>query len=322
MRTAAAGGPKMNATIKQTKIETPNLSALLSSLKDARRSHADLQKQLASVSADAERHEGEVARARDEVERQFRAAGESGGKVPDQFSEEVRVAKLERQQRVLNARVTVCLEKLSASHASIEALRARIAAEASAFAVQGCQHVVETITEAALILQASICQLEAFTAAFPDLVHTCSIGGSLALWRLVGSHSGERYNPASVSHTGLRDSCGVHTGPIAKWLVPHDVLMEGGAPLVLVAGAGDHLQVGVRSDFFGGEKWKAIGGAGPLHEQLAMFCAEINAAIGTAEPSPAVKRPPAASVHPPVPAKMDAQQEFLMNQLDRAQSKD
>jgi hypothetical protein len=273
--------------MNKTTNEEALLGDLLSSLRQARQSHAGLLSQAHAAEADLARQGAELAQKKYEVERRYRQAAEAGEFPNSDFPEESDVAKLERHNRTLQARVSICSERVAASQAAIDDLQTRAAIAWRDFGVSQFQQLTRKISETALELQGLASQYHALTCALepllmPQVVPVSQSAQGRILrtsrerWALIGG-APEVYE--NLAGSTSRNAPVPHR-PIETWTMAlTDVLPEQSTdvPVLLVAGLGKNLRICIDDSFFGGGDWKAMGDAGCLYERLSQLRTEVGA---------------------------------------------
>ena len=134
-------------------IEAPEIRELITRLRLAGKQHAEIVAEETQAESDANRLDSELGQARAQLEAAERALAVSGG-IPDEaFLEEAQIQRLERQRRVVLARVSARRERVATSRKAIDDLTRQIDSAWLQLGVDGVRGVLAQFRKTAIALR-------------------------------------------------------------------------------------------------------------------------------------------------------------------------
>jgi hypothetical protein len=159
-------------------IEAPEVREILMRLRQAREHHLATVADKGKADAEANRVASEIEQARAELERKEKAMAISGGLPEDAFPEEAQITRLERQQRVALASVSVTQERVTASQMRMDDLSKQLDAAWLQVGVERCRELVASFRQAAMALRKVQCDHMAWLRCFSNKPGIVSLGGA------------------------------------------------------------------------------------------------------------------------------------------------
>jgi len=269
--------------VSKEQVQIPGIAQLSEALIQARKRQAVLQSQVEEIVGAIEKHGAELAAARAAMDKRYRTL--SGGLPENDFPEELKVSKLERQGRVLQSRAQECQERLTQGQAEVDNIGAQMNAAWVAFGVEQIRQISTSIRTSALALLKDACRYRAFLGAFNYYVHEHRTRVPMMSGAGVTGQPGpgwvalcgEVAETPMTEHSGaVRGAAGLPEGPIDKYVVPRQFLSVGDVN-ILVAGDDQSLHVGVDESFFLGENWRKVPGIAELCDGLAELFGQLPA---------------------------------------------
>jgi hypothetical protein len=148
-------------------IEPTSVLALIAEIREATDAHAGIVESQAAAKAHADGLTTEIGRLTRSIASQERALAISGAPLPaDSFPEEAQVLRLQRELRVVKARVTVLAESAEASQSKLAELRQALRGAWDDFAVATCKEQRERFRAAGLVLRGLYAEQIACLTAF------------------------------------------------------------------------------------------------------------------------------------------------------------
>lgn len=149
-------------------IEAPEVRELLIKLGQAREQHSAIVADKLKADSEASRVTSEIGQARAQLDAKEKALAISGGLPDDAFPEEAQIARLERQRRVVLARVSATEERVTASQSVIDDLKKQLDSAWLQLGVEGCREVLDRFRAAALTLRKVQCEHMAWLRLFSN----------------------------------------------------------------------------------------------------------------------------------------------------------
>jgi hypothetical protein len=149
-------------------IEAPEVRELLAKLAQAREQHYAIGADKLKAGLEADRVASEIGQIRSQLDAKEKALAISGGLPEDAFPEEAQIARLERQQRVVLARVSATQEHVVASRNAINDLMKQLDSAWLQLGVEACQEISIRFREAALALRKVQCEHMAWLWLFSN----------------------------------------------------------------------------------------------------------------------------------------------------------
>jgi hypothetical protein len=167
---AALGAPllaRKDVSVETRVIKPTSVMALIAEIREATDAHGGIVESQAAANAHADGLATEIGRLSRGIAGQERALAVSGAPLPaDPFPEEAQISRLQRELRVVKARVTVLAESAEANQSKLSELREALRGAWHDFAVATCKEQRERFRAAGLVLRGLYAEQLACLTAF------------------------------------------------------------------------------------------------------------------------------------------------------------